>query len=245
MTDTPPAHILVVDDDPKIRLLLKRCFEHEGYGVSEAADGREVHDILAQGPVDLITLDLNLGTDDGLVVARDIRAKSTVPIIMVTGKGDMIDRIVGLELGADDYITKPFHIREVLARVRSVIRRSKQNQSAQSSTEDSTKSDIYTFNGWSVDFNLLELHDPDGNLCDLTPAELRLLEVFLKHPQHVLSRDQLMDKLKGQDWSPYDRSIDNQISRIRKKIEKDAKKPILIKTIRGEGYRFTGEVKKG
>lgn len=244
MTDNLTARILVADDDPKIRLLLKRCFEMEGYCVSEAADGQEIQDVLARETINLITLDLNLGVDDGLAVARDIRATSEVPIIMITGKGDLIDRVVGLEIGADDYIAKPFHIREVLARVRTVIRRSKNHDPQAPTTEGAPAADTYTFNGWTANFDTLELHDLDGKLCDLTSGELRLLEVLLKHPQHVLSRDQLMDMLKGHDWLPFDRSIDNQISRIRKKIEADPKKPIFIKTIRGEGYRFSGDVKK-
>lgn len=234
------AQILVVDDDPKVRLLLKRCFEQEGYGVQEASTQREVEDCLAASPISLITLDLNLGQDDGLDIARAIRAKSDIPIIMVSGKGELIDRVVGLELGADDYISKPFHVREVLARVRSVLRRSEAGGTTVPGTPES-HGKRYLFNGWIADFDKLELRrgkDP----CDVTTGELKLLEVFIRNPNIVLSRDRLMDLLKGHDWTPLDRSIDNQVSRLRKKIETDPGNPELIRTVRGAGYKFTGDV---
>lgn len=240
MTVSRETHILVVDDDPKIRLLLRRCFEQEGYRVSEAENGGEVRGRALEG-ISLITLDLNLGDDDGLDIAREVRSRSSIPMIMVTGKGDTIDRVVGLELGADDYISKPFHVREVLARVRSVIRRSGA-EVAGSPAEQNLSEDRYRFDNWVADFSKLELRSDDGGLCDLTTGELRLLEVFLKHPNHVLSRDRIMDLLKGNDWSPLDRSIDNQIARLRKKVETDPKNPKLIKTVRGEGYKFTAAV---
>ncbi len=236
-------HILIVDDDPKVRLLLRRCFEPEGYRVSEAENRAGVIDHLSKHDFSLVTLDLNLGRDDGLTVARDIRERSDVPIIMVTGKGDMVDRVVGLELGADDYIAKPFHVREVLARVRSVLRRS--NARPQTVDTNETKSsDSYRFDGWVADFSRLELKTPDDVRCELTSSELQLLEVFVQRPNRVLSRDQLMDLLKGQDWSANDRSIDNQVARLRKKIEADPKNPKYLKTVRGLGYNFTADVKR-
>lgn len=237
------AHILIVDDDPKIRLLLRRCFEPEGYRVSEAENREEVIGQLAEQDFSLITLDLNLGRDDGLAVARDIRERSDVPIIMVTGKGDMVDRVVGLEIGADDYIAKPFHVREVLARVRSVLRRSQATSQVQKAAEQ-TAAGRYGFDGWVADFTRLELQKPDGGPCDLTTSELQLLEVFVKRPNRVLTRDQLMDLLKGQDWNANDRSIDNQIARLRKKIEADPKNPKYLKTVRGLGYNFTAGVNR-
>ncbi len=235
------AHILIVDDDPKIRLLLRRCFEPEGYLVSEAESREEVISQLAEQDFSLITLDLNLGRDDGLTVARDVRERCDVPIIMVTGKGDMVDRVVGLELGADDYIAKPFHVREVLARVRSVLRRSHATSQTLKATEQKA-AERYSFDGWVADFTRLELQNPDGNPCDLTTSELQLLEVFVQRPNRVLTRDQLMDLLKGQHWNANDRSIDNQIARLRKKIEADPKNPRYLKTVRGLGYNFTAEV---
>ena len=234
-------HILIVEDDPKIRLLLKRCFEQEGYRVSEAETGADVDACMSGGDINLVTLDLGLGSEDGLTIAREIRARSDVPIIMVTGKGDTIDRVVGLELGADDYISKPFHVREVLARVRSVLRRYNRTESSAEPAHDDRSYPVY-FNGWVVDFSKLEMKSVIGEPCDLTTGEFKLLEVFLKHPKRVLSRDQLMDLLKGHDWAPTDRSIDNQVARLRKKIETDPKQPILIKTVRGVGYSFTGNV---
>lgn len=237
------AQILVVDDDPKVRLLLRRCFEQEGYTVFEAVSGQNVEDCLAANSIDLITLDLNLGEDDGLDIARAIRATSDVPIIMVSGKGELIDRVVGLELGADDYIAKPFHVREVLARVRSVLRRS-ESGSSDGQSPDNASGNRLTFNGWLVDFDKLELQRGD-KICDITSGELRLLEAFLRNPNRVLSRDRLMDLLKGHDWTPLDRSIDNQVSRLRKKIEEDPTNPQLIRTVRGAGYKFTGDVEAG
>ena len=237
------ARILVVDDDPKIRRLLRRCFEPEGYSVSEAENREGVISQLSEHDFDLITLDLNLGSDDGLTVARDIRNRSDVPIIMVTGKGDMIDRVVGLEVGADDYIAKPFHLREVLARVRSVLRRSQTTMQAQKLSEDQI-AERYKFDGWVADFTRLELRAPDGVPCDLTTSELQLLEVFVRRPNRVLTRDQLMDLLKGQHWNANDRSIDNQIARLRKKIEADPKNPKYLKTVRGLGYNFTADINR-
>ena len=215
----------------------------KAYAVFEAVTGRDVDDCLAANSIDLITLDLNLGEDDGLDIARAIRTTSDVPIIMVSGKGELIDRVVGLELGADDYIAKPFHVREVLARVRSVLRRSDSGPSASQPAENSSPNRL-AFNGWTVDFDRLELQRGDDP-CDITTGELRLLEVFLKNPNRVLSRDRLMDLLKGHDWTPLDRSIDNQVSRLRKKIEDDPANPQLIRTVRGAGYKFTGDVETG
>lgn len=244
-TEAPAAHILVVDDEPKVRLLLRRCFEPEGYAVSEAENREGVLKCLAEQSVDLVTLDLNLGAEDGLSVARDIQAVSDVPIVMVTGKGDVIDRVVGLELGADDYISKPFHVREVLARVRTVLRRGKANSNTPGSNVQTTPqqdSRCYSFSGWKADLDRLEVCGPNGNPVDLTTGEMNLLAMFLTHPGRVLNRDQIMDLTKGFDWSPTDRSIDNQIARLRKKIEPDSRKPSIIKTVRGAGYSFVAPV---
>ncbi|WP_404404604.1 response regulator [Pelagibacterium halotolerans] len=233
---TPGApHILVVDDDEKVRRILRRCLEDEGYTVSEAADGQDVQDHLGRS-LDLITLDLNLGGSDGLTIAREIRQTSDIPIIMITGKGDMIDRIVGLEIGADDYIAKPFHLREVLARVRSVLRRSRPERPQEQAR--TTSDDVIRFNGFALDIERRTLTGPEGAV-NLTSGEFDLLTVFARRPHRVLSRDQIMDHLKGHDWTPLDRSIDNQIARLRKKIEADPSEPALLKTVRGAGYTFT------
>ena len=242
MPDASATHILVVDDDAQVRRLLRRCFEEEGYRVSEAADG----DAVRRQPLDdvgLITLDLNLKGEDGLQVAREVRARSDVPIVMVTGKGDTIDRVVGLELGADDYIAKPFHLREVLARVKTVLRRSGPREAPAPATNGNGNGTRYRFDAWTADFSRMEIAHDDGAPRTLTTGEMRLLEVFVTHANRVLSRDQLMDLLKGHDSAPFDRSIDNQIARLRKKIEVDPKKPGLIRTVHGAGYKFTAEVK--
>ena len=246
---TASAHILIVDDDPKVRLLLRRCFEGEGYSVSEASGAGEVDDRMASGPpLDLITLDLTLPDGDGLSIARTIRSRSAVPIIMVTGKGDMIDRIVGLELGADDYIAKPFHVREVLARVRAVLRRvegARQAAAAAPATPVAEPAgDVFEFDGLVLDVPRRELVSRSGEIVALTTSEFGLLEVFIRRSRRVLSRDQIMDLLRGHDWSPLDRSIDNLVARLRKKIEVDPDEPRLIKTVRGVGYSFTCEVQQ-
>jgi len=241
MAQPGAPHIAVVDDDEKIRRLLRRCFEPEGYRVSEAANGPELDAILAREPVDLITLDLGLEGDDGLAIARAVRARSQVPIIMVTGKGDPIDKIVGLEIGADDYIAKPFHVREVLARVRSVLRRS----GATTTPDSASTGEIYRFDCWEMDVPKRELRRGQGSTENLTTGEFDLLHVLVRHANKVLSRNQIMDNLKGHDWSPYDRSIDNQVARLRRKIEADPDNPRLIKTVRGVGYSLTADVTTG
>ena len=242
-----PSHrcILVVDDEPPVRALLRDCLELAGFRVSEAADGREAIRCLAEGQVDLITLDLKLGGEDGLSLAREIRATHNVPIVMITGMGDTIDRVVGLELGADDYITKPFHVREVQARVKAVLRRydaaAPEPRARLAASQDR---EAYAFGGWSLDVARRELRDACGAVHDLTTAEFNLLIIFLERPARVLSRDNIMDLLKGQDWSPYDRSIDALIVRLRRKIEASPEAPRLIKTVRGVGYVFAGDVRR-
>lgn len=248
MTSRDNAQILVVDDDPEVRLLLRRCLERESYGVVEARNGDELFAELAQATVDLITLDLALDGEDGLDLARRIRIKHNIPIIMISGKGDTIDRVVGLELGADDYIAKPFHLREVLARVRAVLRRygAASPQGAehdQPSTAGAGDGRLH-FAGWTLNPARWELSSQGGGACDLTTAEFNLLHIFAERPGRVLSRDNIMDLMKGGDWSPVDRTIDNLVARLRKKIEADPNTPRLIKTVRGVGYVFTPEVRR-
>lgn len=233
--------ILVVEDDPKIRTLLRNVLEDEGAQVVEAETGAEVMRVMAEKTLDLVTLDLHLGADNGIDIARQIRTVSQVPIIMVTGKDDVIDRIVGLEVGADDYITKPFHVREVIARIRSVLRRSA--PPAPVSTADTpVGSPRFKFDGMTACPDRLELLDRDNAPCELTSGDFKLLNVFLNSPKRVLSRDQLMDRTGGLEWSPLDRTIDNQVARLRKKIERTPAHPTLIKTVRGIGYTFASDV---
>ncbi|SNR84911.1 response regulator [Puniceibacterium sediminis] len=233
--------VLVVDDDPKVRVLLRRCLESDGFLVDEAENGSGVRAAFAESLPDLVTLDLNLGNEDGLDVAREIRRSHDVPIIMVTGKDDVIDRIVGLELGADDYLTKPFHVREVLARVRSVLRRSEGRSPVNIGEVADTPSDdtLLYLDGLIVDQDRMTITDRDGRDCDLTTADFKLLCAFLSNAKRPLSRDRLMDLIDGADWAPLDRTIDNQVARLRKKIERDPARPLLIKTVRGIGYMLT------
>jgi DNA-binding response OmpR family regulator len=230
---TTQPHILIVDDDPAIRELLRDCLEPEGFRVSEAADSAGMNEALDGGGVDLVTLDLMLGGENGLALASVIRARHSVPIVMITGKGDMIDRVVGLELGADDYIAKPFHPRELVARIRAVLRRVR--PVAQAAPQASER---FAFNGLTLDAGRRELTDDSGAHVVLTTAEFNILELFARHPRRVLSRDMIMDLLKGNEWTPYDRSIDALVSRLRRKIEPDPDNPTLVKTVRGVGYVF-------
>ena len=245
MTTPSSTHILVVDDEPEVRLLLRRCFEIEGYSVTEAKDGAEMRAALAAAPISLVTLDLKLGGEDGLVLAREIRASQNVPIVMVTGKNDTIDRVVGLELGADDYIAKPFHLREVLARVRAVLRRYEASLQPAVAAPAGATNASFAFAGFVLDPDRRELRRATGEPVDLTTAELGMLLMFVERPGRVLSRDNIMDLLKGQDWSPLDRSIDTLVSRLRRKIEPDPDRPQLIKTVRGVGYAFAADVRRG
>lgn len=247
MADDSAVHILVVDDEPQIRALLRSRFEREGFKVSEAKDGHEMRALLEQGPVSLITLDLTLGSDDGLALAREVRASRNIPIIMISAKDDEIDRVVGLELGADDYITKPFSPREVVARVRAVLRRYGATgpvTAASGGSDAVATAPRLNFEGGSLDSTRREFTRPDGSLVDLTTAEFNLLEMLLKHPQRVLTRDEIMNLLKGHDWNPFDRSVDQAVARLRKKVELDADQPRYIKTVRGVGYVFATQVRK-
>jgi DNA-binding response OmpR family regulator len=232
------GHILVVDDDPKVRTLLRRCLEGEGFAVSEAQDGAGLLACLESHSVSLITLDLNLGKENGLDLARDIRKDRNIPIIMLTGKGDAIDRVVGLEVGADDYLAKPFELRELVARIRAVLRRAATGETA------SPTGRRYAFEGWVLDISRRTLKRDGGKNLELTTSEFNLLEAFVKRPHRVLSRDDIMDLLKGHDWSPLDRSIDNLVARLRKKVEENPDHPCLIKTIRGAGYVFAVDVER-
>jgi DNA-binding response OmpR family regulator len=238
--------ILVVDDDIKIRSLLRNVLEDDGFCVCEAQREEEVLQIIAKTPLSLITLDLNLGSECGIKIARQIRRTSNVPIIMVTGKDDVIDRVVGLEVGADDYITKPFHVREVVARIRSVLRRSEGSAPQVEATVEDVHSDTesmqFRFDGMTAVPDQMKLLDRTNTECELTSGDFRLLDVFLNRPKRILSRDQLMDLTGGTEWNPLDRAIDNQIARLRKKIEREPSEPKLIKTVRGVGYTFACDV---
>jgi DNA-binding response OmpR family regulator len=242
MNHPASQHILLVDDDPAIRELLRDCLEPEGFRVSEAANSSAMNAMLSAGHIDLVTLDLMLGSENGLNLARDIRNHYDIPIVMITGKGDMIDRVVGLELGADDYIAKPFHPREVVARIRAVLRRKGPTTLAQAVANQ--KSERLAFDVWTMDLGRREVISSNQSALALTTAEFNLLELLARRPQRVHSRDTIMDLLKGHDWTPFDRSIDALVSRLRRKIEIDPDNPRLLKTVRGVGYIFACEVRQ-
>lgn len=234
-----PIHILVVEDDAALRAILREAFEAEGIVVFEAADKAALLRNLETESIDLITLDLALGQDDSLELARQIRAVRNIPIIMITGRGAPIDRVTGLEHGADDYISKPFHIREVLLRINNVLRRYKREEGMPKAREGRR----HAFDRGVLDSAKREVRKADGTVLDLTDREFDLLELFLKHPARVLSRDEILRRLQGREWSPLDRTIDGHVARLRRKIEPAGEAPTLIKSVRGVGYVFTGDVK--
>jgi len=231
--DSQKEHILVVDDDPGLRELLEQYLVEQGYAVESVADGGAMEQHLAQHHADLVILDLMLPGEDGLTLARKLRAQGGQPIIMLSARGEDIDRIIGLEVGADDYLAKPFNPRELLARIRAVLRR----KESASAAEEETASGTYRFGPFNLDSNAHRL-DRDGAEVALTAGEFNLLRIFVEHPNRVLSRDSLMDLIKGYERTPFDRSIDVRVTRLRRKIEDDPAAPVYIRTVWGEGYLF-------
>jgi two-component system OmpR family response regulator len=232
----PIAHILVVEDDPEISALVGRYLAQSDLRVSVAASGRDMDRVLADARIDLIILDLMLPGEDGLSICRRIRATSTVPIIMLTARAEEIDRIIGLEIGADDYVAKPFNPRELLARVRAVLRR------RPAVPDEPQPRQVFQFAGWRLEAATRRLTAPTGARVALTSAETDLLLVLCEHGGRVLSRDQILDLTRGRAPGPFDRSVDVLISRLRQKIEADPRAPEMIKTVRSSGYLFTPEV---
>lgn len=244
-TEATAAHVLVVDDDPRVRAMLVRYLEGESFRVGEAGDGPAMRAYLARECVDLVLLDLVLPGEDGLALARELRAgDDRIGIIMLTGRDDVIDRIVGLEVGADDYLTKPFHLREVLARVRTVLRRARR-PTGEALERPAPGETVLRFEGWTLEPARRRVTAPDGREVALTTGEFDLLLAFATNPGRVLDRDRLMDLAKGRDWAAYDRSIDQQVARLRRKIEPDPAHPSLIRSVRGVGYLFAADVRRG
>ena len=235
-------NLLVVDDDEDILSLLTNFFRKHAHPVVVAKDGAAMFSALSQQKIDLVILDVMLQGEDGFSLCRRLRTVSKVPVIMLTAMGDHTDRIVGLEIGADDYLTKPFDARELLARIKAVLRRTTVIPADLASTETRP---VLTFAGWRLDVARRELRSTDNMLMFLSGAEFDLLLAFAEHPQRVLTRDQLLDWARGVSHVAYDRSIDVQVSRLRRKLEVDSKSPAVIRTVRNGGYIFTPTVHRG
>ena len=230
-------HIAILDDDPEIRSLLEQNLRGAGFEVSTASNGRDLKTILEHQTIDLIVLDLMLPGEDGLTICRELRAESNIPIIMLTAMTHEADRIIGLEMGADDYLTKPFSPRELVARIKATLRRQ-----GMVTTQSEDRRRTAVFEGWKLDVVRRELRDPDDVLVDLTSGEFDLLAALIERPNRLMTRDLLLDITKGRQADVFDRSIDITISRLRQKIEEDPKNPQFIKIVRGKGYIFSAEI---
>lgn len=234
------SRLLIVDDDMEVLSLLKKFFVQHAYEVDVAPDGVAMWAAIAQQRPDTIILDVMLPGEGGLSLCQKIRAQMGIPIIMLTAMAELSDRIVGLELGADDYLTKPFAPRELLARVRALQRRAGE----QPSPASERPRPVIAFAGWHLDITCRELRSPEQVMIPLSAGEFDLLVVFLDHPQRILTREQLIDLTHGEGHDAFDRSIDVQVSRLRRKIEPDSKRPDLIRTVRNGGYMFTAKVSR-
>lgn len=229
------CHVVVVDDEADIRETIEDYLKLHGFTVSTADGGEALRRIVEENTVDLVLLDINMPGEDGLSLARFLRERGEVGIIMLTAAGEVVDRIVGLEMGADDYLAKPFDLRELLARMKSVMRRS---QAGEAVTVDGQPVQRAKFGTCQLDLDSHKLFDAEGEEIAITSMEFDLLKVFAEHPNRVLNRDQLLEMAHNRGWEPFDRSIDIRITRLRKKIEADPAKPQVIKTVRGAGYMF-------
>jgi len=239
--DDPVLHILVVDDNHEIRELLGKYLLKQGLRASLAANAAEARKLIKERSVDLVVLDIMMPGEDGLSLCRHLRERTQIPVILLTAMAEETDRIIGLEMGADDYLTKPFNPRELLARIKAVLRRSNSLPPGR----DVIDEDQIFFDRWRLNVKQRELVNTDNVVVPLSTAEFRLLKAFLDHPGHVLSRDQLMDLTRGREAEVFDRSIDNQVSRLRRKVELDPKQPQLIKTVWGGGYTLVSDISRG
>jgi DNA-binding response OmpR family regulator len=235
------VHVLVVDDEVRVRKMLADYLSEQGMQVSLAANGREMWERLERGRIDVVLLDLVLPGEDGISLAGELRRRADVGIIMLSGRSDVVDRVVGLEVGADDYLTKPFHLREVLARIKSVMRRSRAAPAPAPAAQE--RGAVLRFAGYELHVGPRRLL-VDGREVPLTTGEFNLLLVLAERPQRVVDRDTLMDLAKGRQWEAFDRSVDSQVARLRKKIEPDPANPTLIRSVRGAGYFFAPSVER-
>jgi len=237
---TTPLHVLMVDDDPDVREIVSEYLSQNDFRVTTVSTGKEMLEILGREAIDLLLLDLRLPGEDGMHLARTVREKSKLPIVMLTGRSEEADRIMGLELWADDYVTKPFSPRELLARIRAVLRRS-QTEVVSPGRDETLRA--YRFAGWELNVRLHRLQSPQGERIEISRGEFSLLCAFLSSPQRILTRDQLLELSRMHSTEVYDRSIDVQILRLRRKIERDPAHPVFIRTERGVGYYFDAPVK--
>jgi two-component system, OmpR family, response regulator len=239
MSETAPQSLLLVDDEASLREPLAEYLSRQGFGVTQAASAAEARSRLREEAPGLVLLDIMMPGEDGLSLCRHLVESRDIPVILLTAKGEATDRIVGLEIGADDYVVKPFEPRELVARIRSVLRRSSRNGPPPADDE------AFLFEGWSLDPLKRRLTDPEGAVVDLSSAEFRLLVAFLENPRQVLDRDRLLDMVQGREAHLFDRAVDNQISRLRRKIEADTRNPQLIQTVWGGGYMLAADVTRG
>ena len=239
MTDTPTS-ILLVDDEPTLREPLAEYLTGQGFAVTEAESAAAARSVLTEATPDLVLLDIMMPGEDGLSFCRHLVETRQLPVIFLTARGESTDRIVGLELGADDYVVKPFEPRELVARIRTVLRRVARGPAPDAQAEDWH----YAFEDWSLDPLKRKLTDPEGVKIPISTAEFRLLRAFLDNPGKVLDRDWLLDTVQGRTAHLFDRAVDNQISRLRRKVEQDSRNPQFIQTVRGGGYRFSAKVKR-
>ncbi|NVE95202.1 response regulator [Altererythrobacter lutimaris] len=239
MSDTHTDTILLVDDEPSLREPLAEYLSGQGFAVHEADSAAKARGLLLELKPDLVLADIMMPGEDGLSLTRHLVETRDLPVILITARGESTDRIVGLEMGADDYVVKPFEPRELVARIRSVLRRARRDVSASRVVEEHAH---YQFEGWRLDPLKQHLSDPEGVSVPISTAEFRMLCAFLDHPNQVLDRDRLLDMVQGREAHLFDRAVDNQVSRLRRKIEADTKNPQLILTVRGGGYRFAADV---
>ncbi len=237
MNDTAPVHLLLVDDEASLREPLAEYLSSQGFSVAQAESAAAARSVLLHETPQLVLLDIMMPGEDGLSLCRHLIEARNLPVILLTAKGEATDRIVGLEIGADDYVVKPFEPRELVARIKSVLRRASRPPPPE---EDA----LYEFEGWRLDPLKRRLTDPEGAVISISSAEFRLLVAFLEHPRQVLDRDRLLDMVQGREAQLFDRAVDNQISRLRRKMEEDSRNPKLIQTVWGGGYRLAADVRR-